>query len=90
MNGEEIILTVGSRNRVFALKDALMRAKIVCRVVATPQIAGASCGVSVAIRSVDYIPALAAAKNAGIKILSVYIKKAARPRSEYVKLQNLQ
>lgn len=87
---ERIIISLSSRNNVFALKDTLAKRKLPFEVVPTPVALGRTCGLSISIRSADYKEVLKIASERNVRITSAYIKRKDGWRSEYVKLQNLQ
>lgn len=86
----EMIMSFGSKENLYRLRNALLAQKVPSRVVSTPVRVFNSCGLSLAIRSADYVLALNIASGLRVKIVAVYMKKGGGRTTEYVKVQNLQ
>lgn len=86
----EMIMSFGSKESLYKLMNALSAKKVPSRVVSTPVRVFNSCGLSLAIRSTDYVLAVNIASALRIKIVAVYMKKGGGRGSDYVKVQNLQ
>ncbi len=85
-----MITVFNNRDSLYALKRVLSGFGIESRVVSTPVRIGKACGISLAIRSVDYVQSMKIANKYNIKIAAIYMKKEGDRKGDFVKVQNLQ